>query len=165
MSLEISPISLKDSNDYVEENHRHHRKTQGHKFSIGVYEGEILHGVAIVGRPLSRFLDDGNTLEVLRLCTDGTYNACSILYGRSARIAKEMGYVKIITYILEEESGTSLKASGWTCEEENVGGGSWDNCSRREDKRMYQQISMFEERPKYPIGKKKRYSKILNERI
>lgn len=159
MNLEIKPISLKEANMYVELNHRHHRKATGHKFSLGVYEGDVLKGVAIVGRPLSRFLDDGMTLEVLRLCTDGTYNACSILYGRSARIAKEMGYKKIITYILEEEQGTSLKASGWKCEETNVGGGSWENCSRREDDRTYYQMSMFEEKPKYPIGKKQRWVK------
>ena len=159
--LTIKPISLKDANDYVEINHRHHRKTQGHKFSIGVYEGEVLHGVAIVGRPLSRYLDDGMTLEVLRLCTDGTYNACSILYGRSARIAKEMGYTKIITYILEEEQGTSLKASGWKCEETNVGGGSWENCTRRTFDREHKQLSFFEEREKYPIGKKQRWCKFL----
>lgn len=157
--LEIRPISLKEANNYVEINHRHHRKTQGHKFSLGVYEGDTLHGVAIVGRPLSRYLDNGLTLEVLRLCTDGTHNACSILYGRSARIAKEMGYKKIITYILEEEQGTSLKASGWKLEESNVGGGDWTNCTRRIDDRIYQQMSFIEERPKYPIGKKQRYVK------
>ena len=158
--LIIRPISLKDANNYVEANHRHHRKATGHKFSLAVYDKENnLHGVAIVGRPLSRMLDDGKTLEVLRLCTDGTYNACSILYARSARIAKDMGYSKIITYILEEENGTSLKASGWVMEADNVGGGSWENCSRRVDDRTYQQTSLFEERPKYPIGKKKRYCK------
>lgn len=160
--LKILPISLKEANAYVETNHRHHRKATGHKYSLAVYdENDVLHGVAIVGRPLSRFLDDGKTLEVLRLCTDGTYNACSILYARCARVAKEMGYEKIITYILEEEHGSSLKASGWACEEENVGGGSWENCSRRIDDRTYTQTSLFEERPKYPIGKKKRYSKLL----
>ena len=121
----------------------------------------MLHGVSIVGRPLSRYLDDGKTLEVLRLCTDGTYNACSILYGRSAKIAKDMGYEKIITYILNEESGCSLKASGWKCEEENVGGGNWENCTRREDDRIYQQMTLFEEKPKYPIGKKQRWFKDL----
>lgn len=120
--LEIRPISLKDANNYVEENHRHHRKATGHKFSLGVWSGDTLHGVAIVGRPLSRFLDDGETLEVLRLCTDGTYNACSILYARCAKIAKDMGYKKIITYILEEEAGTSVRASGWSLEADSVGG-------------------------------------------
>ena len=160
MALVIKPISLKDANYYVETNHRHHRKATGHKFSLAVYDGEDLHGVAIVGRPLSRFLDDGKTLEVLRPCTDGTRNACTILYGRCARIAKEMGYEKIITYILEEEKGTSLKASGWICEDEHCGGGSWDNCQRHEDVRNYQQQSIFlDEREKYPIGVKKRYAK------
>lgn len=155
--LEIRPISLKQANTYVELNHRHHRKTQGHKFSLGVYENGVLHGVCIVGRPLSRYLDDGMTLEVLRLCTDGHKNACSILYARSARIAKEMGYNKIITYILAEESGNSLVACGWNLEELNVGGGSWENCTRREGE--YHQMSIFPEREKYPIGKKQRWVK------
>ena len=158
----IRPISLKDANAFVEFNHRHHRKTQGHKFSIGVYdENGVLHGVAIVGRPLSRYLDDGMTMEVLRLCTDGFKNACSKLYSQSARASKELGYKKIITYILQEELGSSLKASGWILEEDNVGGGSWDNCSRRIDNRQFAQISMFEEREKYPIGKKQRWCKYL----
>lgn len=166
MKLEIKPISLKMANQYVEENHRHHRKTQGHKFSIGVYDGDVLHGVAIVGRPLSRYLDDGNTLEVLRLCTDGTYNACSILYSRASRIAKDMGYQKIITYILEEEHGTSLKASGWSLEEKDVGGGSWD-CKSRPRNIQIEQLSLFgdNEKPKYPIGKKQRWSKNLKGEI
>ena len=162
-SLIIKPVSLKEANEYVEINHRHHRKVAGHKFSIGVYEGNVLHGVSIVGRPLSRYLDNGETLEVLRLCTDGTYNACSMLYSRSAKIAKDMGYSKIITYILDEENGSSLKASGWQIEAENVGGGDWTNCSRRENDRNYVQLSLFEERPKYPMGKKKRYYKDLTK--
>lgn len=124
--LEIRPISLKDANQYVEDNHRHHRKATGHKFSLSAWADDKLHGVAIVGRPLSRFLDDGQTLEVLRLCTDGTYNACSILYARCAKIARDMGYKKIITYILEEEDGASVKASGWTLEADEVGGGRLD---------------------------------------
>lgn len=161
--LKIRPISLKDANDFVELQHRHHRKATGHKFSIAVYDGETLHGVAIVGRPLSRFLDNGKTLEVLRLCTDGCKNACSILYSRCARISKDMGYEKIITYILDEEDGTSLKASGWSLEQDNVGGGDWTNCSRRKEERMYQQLSFISERPKYPIGKKKRYFKDLSD--
>lgn len=85
--LTVKPISLKDANDYIIENHRHHDKVSGHKFSISVYDGDRLCGVATVGRPLSRLLDNGNTLEVTRLCTDGTRNACSILYARCARIA------------------------------------------------------------------------------
>ena len=157
----IKPISLKQANDYVENLHRHHRKAQGHKFSLGCFEGDVLHGVAICGRPVSRYLDDGNTMEVIRLCTDGTKNACSILYGRCARVCKDMGYQKIITYILNEEDGISLKASGWKLEADGVGGGNWEHCTRR-DYENYSQMSLFAEREKYPIGLKKRYSRILN---
>ena len=95
----------------------------GDKFRVGVSDGDKLVGVAQVGRPVSRYLDDGQTLEVIRCCTDGTKNACSFLYSRCARIAEEMGYKKIITYILASELGSSLKASGWHCETDNAGGG------------------------------------------
>lgn len=81
-------------------------------------------GVAICGRPVSRHLDDGLTLEINRLCTDGTKNACSILYGACARIAKNMGYKRVITYILKSENGASLKASNFICEGE-AGGEVW----------------------------------------
>ena len=81
-------------------------------------------GVAICGRPVSRHLDDGLTLEINRLCTDGTKNACSILYGACARIAKNMGYKRVITYILKSENGASLKASNFICEGE-AGGEMW----------------------------------------
>jgi len=73
-------------------------------------------------RPACRSLDNDKTLEVCRLVTDGTPNTCSALYGACARIAKEMGYEKIQTYILDSESGTSLKASGWVFEATSVGG-------------------------------------------
>lgn len=83
------------------------------KFSLGCMANGHLAGVAIVGRPVSRYLDDGLTLEVNRLCTDGTKNACSFLYGAAARAAKVLGYHRIVTYILDTESGVSLRASGW----------------------------------------------------
>lgn len=159
LSLSIIPISLKKANEFVEELHRHHSKVQGHKFSIGAMNGERLVGVCVVGRPVSRYLDDGNTLEVRRLCTDGTYNACSILYSRAARIAKDMGYSKIITYILQSESGISLKASGWQCEGE-VGGGNWSVPSRPREL-IPKQLSLFPQKEKYPTDKKVRWSKDL----
>lgn len=155
------PISLKDANAFVEEFHRHHSKVQGHKFSIGVTDDDKLVGVCIVGRPVSRYLDDGNTLEVTRLCTDGTYNACSILYSRVAKIAKDMGYSKIITYILQSESGTSLKASGWICEGE-AGGGNWSVPSRPREL-ISSQLSLFPQKEKYPTEKKVRWSKDLKQ--
>jgi hypothetical protein len=119
--LTISPVSLSGANKFVEEHHRHHKSVKFHKFSIGCTDGEKLVGVAIVGRPVSRILDDGLTLEVSRLCTDGTQNACSILYSAAWRAAKAMGYQKIITYTLVSEHGSSLKAAGWTCVNECCG--------------------------------------------
>ena len=125
MGLFIKPISLKLANEYVLQHHRHHKPTVGHKFSISCVneDGEIC-GVAICGRPVSRYLDNGSILEINRLCTDGTKNACSILYGACARIAKEMGYDKVVTYILASENGASLKASGFVCDGE-AGGEMW----------------------------------------
>ena len=115
MCLEIVPMTLKEANSFVEQKHLHHKKTVGHKFSIGLSDGEKIVGVAIVGRPVSRHLDDGWTLEVNRLCTDGSRNACSMLYAAAWRAARAMGYKRLITYILDTEPGTSLKAAGWKC--------------------------------------------------
>ena len=119
--MQLAPITLKAANEFVSSYHRHHRASVGHKFSIGVKENDRLVGVAICGRPVSRILDDGYTLEINRLCTDGTHNACSMLYAASARAAKAMGYKRIITYILESEPGTSLAAAGFQNEGEAGG--------------------------------------------
>lgn len=123
--MEIKPCSLKEANEYVSAYHRHHKPSAGHKFSIKVAdENGVTRGVAICGRPVSRHLDNGEILEINRVCTDGTHNACSMLYGACARIAKNMGYRKIITYILLSENGASLKASNFICEGE-AGGEMW----------------------------------------
>lgn len=113
--LEIVPMTLKEANAFVEQNHRHHGKVVGHKFSIGCSDGERIVGVVIVGRPVSRYLDNGWTLEVNRLCTNGSKNSCSMLYAAAWRAARAMGYKKLITYVLDTEPGTSLKAAGWRC--------------------------------------------------
>lgn len=110
--IEIVPISLREANAFVSAYHRHHGPVAGHKFSIGLSDGEKIVGVVIVGRPVSRHLDDGWTLEVNRLCTDGSRNACSMLYGAASRVARAMGYKRLITYILESETGASLRAAG-----------------------------------------------------
>ena len=88
--LVLIPMTLREANAFVEQNHRHHKPVVGHKFSIGVSDGEKVVGVAIVGRPVGRFLDDGWTLEVTRLCTDGTRNACSMLYAAAWRAARDV---------------------------------------------------------------------------
>ena len=112
--LEIRPVTLKAANDYVAAHHRHNRPTAGHKFSVACYEGERLCGVAIAGQPIDRKLDDGLTIEIRRVCTDGTPNACSMLYGACCRVAKAMGYKRVVTYTLVSEPGASLRASGFT---------------------------------------------------
>lgn len=122
--MEIKPITFREASNFIKEHHRHHGATVGHKFSIGCYENNVLVGVAVCGRPVSRHLDNGEICEINRLCTNGTRNACSMLYGACCRIAKEMGYKQIITYILESENGASLKASGFICEGK-AGGKHW----------------------------------------
>lgn len=150
--LRVVPLELRELNDMVSKWHRHHKPVQGHRFSIGVMEsktGEIVGGCS-VGRPVAR--NGGSpkeVLEVTRLVTDGTHNACSFLYSAAARIGREMGYKKIQTYILESELGTSLMASSWTLEDADCGGGQWkhtDGKPRRTDQ---------------PTVRKQRWSKAL----
>ena len=117
------------ANQYVLGHHRHHKPSVGHKFSIGLTDGEQLVGVVIVGRPVSRMLDDGYTAEVTRCCTDGTPHAPSKLYAAAWRAARAMGYRRLVTYILESEPGTSLHAAGWR-EIGRAGGGRWSRPSR-----------------------------------
>lgn len=129
MKLRVAPITLREANAFVAEWHRHHRPARGHKFSIAAKLGERIVGVVIVGRPVARMRDDGKTAEVARLCTDGTRNACSILYAAAARAAAAMGYQRIGTYTLPEEGGASLRASGWRLVG-GAGGGNWNKPSR-----------------------------------
>lgn len=134
--LELSPISLKQANAYVTQYHRHHKASKGHMYSLAAYKDGRLVGVVICGRPVSRYLDNGKTIEVNRLCTDGTRNACSFLYSAAARVAKAMGYKRIITYILQSESGVSLKASGFVCEGE-AGGVEWTGTRKPKQEDLY----------------------------
>jgi hypothetical protein len=151
MALRVIPLELREANSLVESLHRHHAPTVGHRFSIGaVDEFGVVHSAAIVGRPVARLAGSPRqVLEVLRLVSDGTPNACSILYAAAARAGRAMGYERIQTYILESEIGTTLTASGWN-NEGVAGGGQWkhtDGKPRRTDQ---------------PTGKKARWSKTLN---
>ena len=133
--LMLIPVSLAEANAFVAQHHRHHKPVTGHKFSIGCMENGRLVGVAIVGRPVSRYLDNGFTLEVNRLCTDGAKNACSMLYAATWRAARAMGYRKIVTYILDTENGASLRAAGWNCA--GLAGGKRWTGSRRPTADLY----------------------------
>jgi len=122
MSLRIVPCDLKSANEFVRQRHRHSRPVVGHRFSVGVACNEgVLRGVAIVGRPISPRLDDGKAAEITRLCTDGTRNACSMLYGAARRAARALGYAPIYTYTLPDEGGASLRAAGFRLDKADAG--------------------------------------------
>ena len=131
--LKAIPMSQREAAAWIRERHRHLPKTNGDMWRVACTDGGgKIVGVITVGRPLARSYDYRKVCQVLRCCTDGTENACSFLYGRASRIAKEMGYEQIITYTLMDEPGTSLKASGWMFEG-ITRGKSWDTKSRKRD--------------------------------
>lgn len=144
MKLETVPLPLDEANAFVAKHHRHHKPVQGYKFAIGAVIDETIVGVVIVGRPVSRRRDDGMTLEVTRLCSFGTKNVPSFLYGAAAKATFALGYKRIGTFILKTEPGTSLKAAGWKCIGETTGK-SWSVPSRpRVDKHPLQERLLFE---------------------
>src|SRR3990167_2281487 len=149
--MRIVPLTLKQANALVEKLHRYHKPVVGHRFSLGLEDdtGRLV-GAVIVGRPVSRELDQYHIAEVTRLVTDGTANACSALCGVAARVAREMGFDRIQTYILGSEPGTSLKAAGWALEG-TTSGGNW-NHSWRKGRRTDQ-----------PLGSKQRWGKVFRD--
>lgn len=153
MTLYVIPIELTHANAAIAVWHRHHKPCVGHRFSLGAIDQDgVLHGAAVVGRPVARLAGDpSQVLEVTRLVTDGTKNVCSMLYSAAARAGRELGFLRIQTYILaDEETGTSLKASGWT-NEGIAGGGQWKHTDGKE------------RRTDQPVGKKVRWAKELNK--
>lgn len=130
MPLFIRPIHLKEAKEFVKKHHRHNIPPVGGKFAIACYDGSNLCGVAICGRPTARRSDNGRTLEIYRNCTDGTRNACSKLYGVCCRIAKAMGYERVVTYTLESERGASLRAANFNFEG-TAGGLAWTGARHR----------------------------------
>jgi hypothetical protein len=115
MSLRLVPVSLREARAFIAEHHRHNDPPRGAKAVVGVQDAAgDLRGVGVLSRPVARGSDDGRTAEVTRVATDGARNACSMLYGALARAAWSLGYDRVITYTLAEESGASLRASGWT---------------------------------------------------
>ncbi len=127
--LNIIPCSIQDAREYVSQFHRHHGAPLSGLFAVACARGDVVCGVAIVGRPVARMLQDGWTAEVTRVATDGTPNACSILYAACWRAARALGWRKLITYTLASEPGTSVRAAGWR-EVGSVDGRSWTCPSR-----------------------------------
>jgi hypothetical protein len=131
MSLRIVPVSFREAAAFVSVHHRHHKPPRGMKFAVGVAAGDELVGVAMVGRPVARFLDDGMTLEVNRTAVaDSERNANSMLYGAAWRAAKALGYRRLITYTQSGESGASLRGAGWRVIAELEPRPGWDRPSR-----------------------------------
>lgn len=130
MKLSIVPCTISDAAAYVAQHHRHHKPPQGGLFAVAVADDAgAVRGVAIVGRPVARMLQDGWTAEVTRLATDGAPNACSMLYGAAWRAARALGWRRLMTYTLATEPGSSLRAAGWRCIGE-AGGGTWSRADR-----------------------------------
>ncbi|MCK9872436.1 XF1762 family protein [Nocardiopsis dassonvillei] len=114
MGLTLVPVPLVEAKAFIEVWHRHLKPPRGHKFSLGLADDDgILAAVAVVGRPVARALDDGRTLEVTRLASDGTRNTCSMLYAASWRATRALAYRRLVTYTRADESGASLRAAGW----------------------------------------------------
>jgi hypothetical protein len=114
--LRLRPITLREANRFVATVHRHHGPVRGHKFALAVEDPDcLIRGVAIAGRPVARLLDTSWRLEILRVATDGTTNASSMLYAAVARAGVAIGYRRedILTYTLATEPGSLLRAAGW----------------------------------------------------
>lgn len=139
--LRLVPVSFAQANEFVAAWHRHNDPMPGAKFSVGVAdELDVLHGVAMVGRPVARNYDDGQTLEVCRVATDGMRNASSMLYGACQRAAFALGYRRLITYTLAGESGSSLRASGWSVIGQRPARAGWSAPSRPRDNTRYENV-------------------------
>ena len=141
MSLQLVPLSLAQANEHVAAWHRHNKPVVGHKWSVGAADDDgVLRAVAIVGRPVARHFDDGQTVEVLRVATDGTRNANSMLYGACQRAAFALGYRRVITYTQANESGASLRAAGWKVIAERPARVGWSVPSRPRDDSDYRSV-------------------------
>lgn len=130
MNFTIEPLTLGRANALVAAMHRHHKPVVGHRFSLGAWAEGVLVGAIVVGRPVARNTNPDQVAEVTRLVTNGARNACSVLYAAAARVAREMGFCRIQTFILESEPGTSLVAAGWSFDHK-TSGGDWNSGGRK----------------------------------
>lgn len=157
-ALRCVPVELRAANAFVDRHHRHHRPVVSHRFSIGVVDASgVLRGVAICGRPVARGCDPATTLEVTRCCTDGTPHVASKAYAAAARAAAAIGYLRVQTYTLAEEPGTSLRAAGWV-READVAGRQWHHTDDGQG-RLFQSVNR---RTDQPTGDKARWAKMLH---
>jgi GNAT superfamily N-acetyltransferase len=151
VTLEIRPITFDVTKDFIARHHRHLGPVRFWKFGVGATIDDRLVGVIVVAHPAARGLNDGYTAEVARLATDGTRNACSKLYGAVARICREMGYRKLVTYTLDSEHGKSLEASGWTMTAMTQGNREWSCHARRRSPSAQTCVKKRWEKPLFKI--------------
>jgi hypothetical protein len=131
VKLHLVPIRFRDASAFVAMWHRHNPPPVGCKFCIAVADEDgVLRGVAIIGRPVARMFDNGQTLEVNRTATDGTPNVNSMLYGAAWRATKALGYTRLVTYTQADETGASLRAAGWRVVAQRPARPGWDVPSR-----------------------------------
>ena len=142
-ALAVVPVSFADACAFVADWHRHHAPPVGHKFSIGVADGTRLVGVAIVGRPVARHLDNGSTLELTRSATDGTDHVNSMLYAAAWRAAKALGYRRLITYTQAGETGASLRGAGWQLIAERPARPGWTTPARPRQARGTESVQRY----------------------
>jgi hypothetical protein len=154
---EIVPLTLAEARRYVAEHHRHNEPPVGHRFSIGLRRDDELVGVVIAGHPVARKADDGLTIELVRLTTEGDRNACSRLYGAACRAAFAMGYRKVITYTLADEPGSSLRAAGFTEDGTTEGHEGWKHGDGALNAAFRPRLF---DPPKMPTGPKKRWLRV-----
>lgn len=132
--LRIVPITVKRALPWVTEHHSHLDKPNGGILAAAVAERgqdgcERLVCVAIADHP-ARMLMDGFTLNVSRVCSDGsTPHAASKCLAAISRAALALGCLRLVSYLLVGEHGTSYRAAGWWPTAISTGG-EWDRPSR-----------------------------------
>jgi hypothetical protein len=142
VTLSLKPLSMREANEHVARIHRHHDPVRGCKFAVGAVTADgTLAAVAIAGQPAAFANNDGWTLEITRLASDGTPNACSMLYGAARRAAAALGYRRLLTYTLATEPGISLRAAGWTAISTDSRPRTWDRPNRRRARHEHELVA------------------------
>lgn len=116
--MKLVPITLREAQRFIAEHHRHSQDPTGWKFGVGLMVDGDLVAVGVAGRPTGRGLDNGMFIEITRVCTLGTRNACSRLYGALCRASTALGYERAYTYTLASEAGSSPAAAGFVLDAE-----------------------------------------------
>lgn len=124
------PVSQRAARAWVTLTHRHLKPPRGDLWRTALEVGGVIEAVGIAGRPC-RMLQDGFTAEFTRIASAAQVevNACSRLYGALRRAGQALGYRRFVTYTLEHEPGTSLRAAGFH-DDGLTDGGEWDRPSR-----------------------------------